>query len=87
MEKVEKLTQEQYNRLKFEGEVKKDILKRTLKYYYSNINVVNEVTDFCNSLWTMEHLELREIENFEIKVVCYASINGYDEETKKYIII
>ena len=28
MEKVEKLTQEQYNRLKFEGEVKKDILKR-----------------------------------------------------------
>lgn len=69
-----------------EYELIKEILQRTLKFYYTDLEIVNQISEFCNKIWTMEHLETREIEGFNISIQCYKSVDGYDNEITRYTI-
>lgn len=70
-----------------EHEAIKEILQRTLKLYYTDIAVVNIISEFCNKLWTMEHKEVREIEDFDLSVQCFKSADGYDNIITRYVIL
>ena len=68
-----------------ENETIKEVLK-VLRFYYTDISIVNKVANFVNNLWKMEDGEKRELDKFNITVTCFVSYDGYDNEIKRYII-
>jgi hypothetical protein len=63
------------------------ILSATLQYYYSDINIVTAIADFCNDLIFMLDGQTLDVPEFDIAVLCTVSVNGCDEECKYYTII
>lgn len=58
-----------------------------LQFYYTNLQIVSALSDVCFQLEFAENEKVITIPFFSGSIKCYVSLNGYDEEVRRYELI
>lgn len=69
----------------------KEILGLTLKFDYTDFDLVSNVVDFCNGLYNMGNGDIKALDlineiGWVITVRCVINHDGYDNEARRFQI-
>jgi len=68
-------------------QIQRVLLYRVLKLNYTNLEMVDTCSYYCNKLYNLENKEVLEMAEFNISIKCHVSINGYDAKTYRYYFV